>query len=427
MTELLLVGLAVLAYALVSDRLAGTVVTAPIVFTGVGVVVGSAGFGWFDPGLEDRTVALLVEATLVLVLFTDAMRIDTGALRQQAGLPGRLLLVGLPLTFGCATAMALVVFGALSLGEAALLAAVLCPTDAALGRAVVEDRRLPVRLRQAINVESGLNDGLILPVITISLAVAAAEAAPGDALTWVRFAAEQIGVGVGVGLGVGLLGGWALARFVAAGHVDPVYRQLATVAVAVVAYATAELTLGNGFLAVFVAGLAVGRTARRYRRQLEHFAEDEGELLSVITFTLFGAVFVGPALELVDVGIVVYAVLSLTVLRIVPVVVSLIGSRTLFETRLFLGWFGPRGLATILFVLIVLEAYDGPGADTISATATLTVLLSVVAHGVTAAPWSGRLARRLEDRATEAPGELHEHGPATEHPTRRRVRVGFRR
>lgn len=418
MTELLLVGVAVVAFALASDRLAGSVITAPMVFTGFGLLVGSAGLGWFDPGLQDTTVTILVEATLVLVLFTDAMRIDVGSLRRHAVLPGRLLLVGLPVSFGFGVAAALLVFGALSLGEAALVAAVLCPTDAALGRSVVEDRRLPVRLRQAVNVESGLNDGLILPVVTIALALAAAEAAPGETLTWVRFAVEQIGVGFAVGAVVGVAGGSLLGRSMSAGHIDPVYRQLGTVAVAVVAYGAAELTFGNGFLAVFVAGLSLGRMAHGHRRELEHFAEEEGELLSIVTFTLFGAVFVAPALELLDLRIVVYSVLSLTVVRIVPVLLALIGSGTLLETRLFLGWFGPRGLATILFVLIVVDTYDGPGVDTVTATATWTVLLSVFVHGVTAAPWSGRLARRL---GTER-RELHEHGPAPEHPTRRRHR-----
>lgn len=418
MTELLLVGSVVFVFGLVSDRLAGTVITTPMVFTGFGLLVGSAGLGWFDPGLQDTTVAILVEATLVLVLFTDAMRIDTGSLRRHATLPGRLLLLALPMSFGVGVAAALLVLGTLSLGEAALVAALLCPTDAALGRSVVEDHRLPGRLRQALNVESGLNDGLILPVVTIALAVAAAEAAPGEAATWVRFAAEQIGVGVAMGAVVGVIGGSVLGRAISAGHIDPVYRQLATVAVAVVAYAGAELSFGNGFLAVFVAGLSLGRMTHGHRRKLEHFAEEEGELLSVITFTLFGAVFVGPALELLDLRIVVYSVLSLTVVRMVPVLLSLIGSGTLVETRLFLGWFGPRGLATILFVLIVLETYDGPGVDIVTATATWTVLLSILVHGVTAAPWSGRLARRLG----AASADLHEHGPVVEHPTRRRHR-----
>ena len=206
MIELLIVGVAVLGYALVSERLAMSPITAPMVFTTIGVIVGTGGFGWFDISLEGEATSALVEATLVLVLFTDAIRIDLRALRRQAALPGRLLGIGLPLTIVAGAFAGMAIVPDLDLVAAALLAAVLAPTDAALGQAVVRDRRLPARIRQNLNVESGLNDGIAVPVVTVLLAAAAAEGA-GQAGGWVGLAARQVGFGVLAGGPSGSSGG----------------------------------------------------------------------------------------------------------------------------------------------------------------------------------------------------------------------------
>ncbi|MEX2626389.1 MAG: cation:proton antiporter, partial [Ilumatobacteraceae bacterium] len=258
------------------------------------------------------------------------------------------------------------------------------------------------------------------PVVTIALGLAAAESTSAGADMWVRFAAEQIGFGLGCGVVIGGLGGWWLQRLVDADHVEGIYRQLATVAIIVMAFAAAHELGGNGFIAAFTAGLAFGHTARDHCTAVEDFAEDEGELLSVVTFTVFGAAFAGPALDQLTWPIALYSVLSLTVVRMLPVLVALWGSGTLVETRLFLGWFGPRGLATVLFALLVLQGLDSPRTDTVVAVATWTVLLSIFVHGATASPWVTRLARRLAAMPEHAP----EVAPVPELPTRRRGHGG---
>lgn len=415
MTELLIIAVVVFGYALVSERLAALPITAPMVFTTVGIIVGVGGFGWFDLELDGEATSILVEATLVLVLFTDAIRIDLRVLRNQAALPTRMLGIGFPLTIAAGTALAAVIIPGINLVEAALLAAVLAPTDAALGQAVVSDGRLPIRIRQTLNVESGLNDGIAVPVVTVLLAIAAAETA-GDASDWVGFAARQIGFGILAGIAAGAIGGRLLDHRAAAGRVEGIYRQLATVAIAVAAFALAGVLGGNGFVAAFVAGMSFGHIAREQCSNVQDFTEDEAELLSAITFILFGAVLIGPVLGDFTWWIGLYVVLSLTVIRMVPVLLSLTASGTFLETRLFFGWFGPRGLASILFALLVFEDLDSDAGQAIFTVAAWTVLVSVFAHGLTANWWAGRLAQRLHAETDPMP----EMEPAPDLPTRSR-------
>ncbi len=413
MTELLIIAVAIFGFAMVSERLSMSPVTAPMVFTSIGMLVGSGGFGWFDLELEGEAVSILVEATLVLVLFSDAIRIDLKVLRRQAALPGRLLGVGLPLTILAGTVAGLLLIPDLRLAEAALLAAVLAPTDAALGQAVVSDRRLPVRLRQGLNVESGLNDGIAVPVVTVLLAWAASEGV-GGANDWLELAAKQVGFGVFAGVAVGAVGGRILDHRAVANAVEGVYRQLATIAIAVAAFGLAGVLDGNGFIAAFTAGLMFGRIARNQCSGVQDFTEDEGELLTAITFVVFGAVLIGPMLDQLTWRTAAYALASLTIVRMIPVLIAMTGSRTFFEPRLFLGWFGPRGLASILFALVVVEELQSPAGQTIFSVASWTVLSSVFLHGLTANGWTGRLANRL---ATE-PDPMPENEPVDEMRTR---------
>lgn len=416
MSELLIISIVVFGFAMVSGRLSLSPVTAPMVFTAVGVLLGVVGGQWFHLDLRSEAVTLLVEATLVLVLFTDAVRIDLRVLRSQIMLPARLLGIGLPLTIVLGTLAAAVLFSELTIIEAALIAAILAPTDAALGHAVVSDKRLPVRIRQSLNVESGLNDGIMVPVVTVFLAISATEtgAASGN---WGLFAVQQIGFGILAGVLVGLLGGWLLHRSSKAGYVTEVYRQLASIAIAVAAYTSAGVGGGNGFIAAFVAGLAFSYVARDQRENVQHFTKEEGELLGSITFLVFGAVLAVPVLGALTWQIALYVVLSLTVVRMLPVLIALVGSGTRFETRLFIGWFGPRGLASILFALLVFDQLIGPVANTVFAVAVWTILVSVFAHGVTASPWASRLARRLH----QAPASAPELKKVQEMPTRRHL------
>lgn len=420
MVELLIAAVGIFAFGLFSRPLAMSALTAPMVFTGIGLLVGGAGLGWFDLKPDGETTAVLVEATLVLVLFTDASRIDLRVLREESALPARLLGLGLPMTVVSGTVMALLIFDQLDLTQAALVAAVLAPTDAALGRAVVSDPRLPVRIRQTLNVESGLNDGAMLPLVTVLLALAAEEAqtqAGSGAGQWLAFVAGQLGFGLVCGVLIGAVGAWVLHRQAQAGRVEGIYRQLATLAIAAGAYAGAELVGGNGFVAAFVAGLAFGRVAPHASQDVADFTEDEGELLSSLTFLVFGAVIASPRLGDLTWQILLYAVCSLTIVRMLPVLISLLGSGTRMETRLFLGWFGPRGLASILFALLVLDDLDDPQTGTIVSIAVWTVLISIFAHGVSASGWSARLSRRLHS----GPAEMPEKQPFPELPTRRKL------
>jgi len=417
MSELMIIAIVVFGFAMVSRKLALSPVTAPMVFTAVGLVLGIVGGEWFRLDLESEVVSILVEATLVLVLFTDAVRIDLRTLRKQFLLPIRLLGIGLPLTIILGTVAAAVLFGGLTIIEAALIAAILAPTDAALGQAVVSDKRLPVRIRQGLNVESGLNDGIMVPVVTVLLAIAAVETSSAGGANWGAFAAQQIGFGILFGGVVGFLGGWILNRFASAGFVDGIYRQLATIAIAVAAFASAGVVGGNGFIAAFVAGLAFSYVAHEECRNVQDFTEDEGELLGSVTFLVFGAVLAAPVLTSLTWQIALYVVLSLTVVRMIPVLIALAWSRTRFETRLFIGWFGPRGLASILFTLLVFDQLSGTVADTVFSVAVWTIMVSVFAHGMTASPWTSRLARRLGDAPTSAPEKVH----VQEMPFRRRI------
>lgn len=380
----------ILGYALVSKRLAGWSVSGPLVFVMAGIVLGPSALGIVGGDFDEGGVELLAKATLILILFVDATRIDLRVLRKQLAIPARMLGVGLPLTVITGALIGAVVLSDLTVLEAALVAAILAPTDAALSQAVVSDKRVPVRIRQGLNVESGLNDGLMLPVIAILTAFAGSNSGLESTSHWVEFVSRQVGFGVLFGVAVGAAGGLALDYFVKRGWVEGALRQIGTLAIAVGAFAVAEIVEGNGFVAAFVAGLAFGYVAKDHCETAADFTDDEGQLLALLTFLFFGALLVGPRVDELTFQIAAYALLSLTVIRMIPVAVSLIGMRLEAPTIGFLGWFGPRGLASILFGLFVVENAELAGSETILVVVTWTVLASVVLHGVTAVPFSRR-------------------------------------
>jgi NhaP-type Na+/H+ or K+/H+ antiporter len=376
-----------------------------MVFVAFGVAIGSLDV-FSTETMSDGVIRVLAEATLVLLLFTDAIRIDLRKLRPQIDLPARLLGIGLPLTVIAGTFIAKLIFSDFSWAEAALVAAILSPTDAALGQAVVSSSRVPVRIRQVINVESGLNDGLMLPVITLLLALAASGYELGrETSEWIEFAARQIGFGVLVGVVIGYAGGRLLDVFSQRGWVEGAFRQLATLAIGVVAFAAAEPFEGNGFVAAFVAGLAFGVAAREHCSGAYDFAEDEGQLLALLTFMFFGAAIALPALDQLTFPIALYAIASLTIVRMIPVATSLLGAGLRTVTMGFVGWFGPRGLASILFGLFILEEAEMGVNDEIFLIVTWTVLISVFAHGLTAVPLAARYGSWFERHHAERMAE----------------------
>ena len=403
MVDLMVLAAVVFAFGLVSRRLEGTVLTAPIVFVVAGFVLGPAGLGLVEFKLDDHTVLLIGEVALAIVLFTDAASTNLSALQQNEALPLRLLGIGMPLTIVLGTMVAALLLTDLTLWEAAIVGTVLAPTDAALGQAVVSNPRVPVRIRQALNVEAGLNDGLSVPFLALFLTLAEAEAEHLSAYIWIRFALEQVGFGILVGAGVGLAGGWLVGWASQRGWMNDSFQRLALLALALIAWALADQIGGNGFIAAFVGGLVVGPTVERVGERVIQFTEEEGQLLSLSVFFIFG-VFVLGAIQPLSWEVALYALLSLTLIRMLPVALSLYGTHLRRVSVLFAGWFGPRGLASIVLGLIVVEeAPLLPGRDEIVAVVALTVLLSVLLHGVTAAPLSAVYGRRVQGMVADAP------------------------
>lgn len=391
-----------LAFAAISGRVNGTPVTAPIVFTLGGLLFGVHAIGLIDVESTAETVRLLAEVTLALVLFSDASKVNASTLRTEIALPARLLGIGLPLTIAAGFGAALVVLVDLSWPEALLLAVILAPTDAALGQAVVTLPILPSRIRQGLNVESGLNDGICVPLFLIVLAIAQAEAGAIGNGAAVRLVAEQIGYGVVVGAGAGALAAGLLLTAGARRMIDPMWLQIIPPAAAALAYTVAVPLGGSGFIAAFVGGLTFGALRRRAstveKDDPERLLDEGGDLFNAVTFIVFGAVLLGPALAHISWAAVGYAIASLTVVRMLPVAVALIGTRSPIATIGFVGWFGPRGLATIVFVILILEEPGTlPHESLLMTTAVLTIALSVLAHGVTAAPLANRYAAWATD------------------------------
>ena len=322
----------------------------------------------------------------------------------------------MPLTIAAGTLAGLALFPMLGLWTAAALATMLAPTDAALGLPVVSNRRLPSRIRQGLNVESGLNDGVCVPLLIIFLTIAQAEEGAGDVHA-VKVVLEEIGFGALGGIVAGVLGAWVLRTFAGRGWIDHTWQQIIGVATPMLAYTVADALGGSGFIAAFVAGMVFGAIARDRARHSTFLGEQSGELLNAVTFLLFGAVLLGPGLTDLDWRVALYVALSLTVVRMLPVALALLGTGMRRVTVGFLGWFGPRGLASIVFVLIILEDTQLPERPLFLTVVTWTVAVSVYAHGLTASPGASRYAdwyaRHSADHKT-----MPESIPAPEHRVR---------
>jgi NhaP-type Na+/H+ or K+/H+ antiporter len=388
-TTVFLLAAALFGWGALSARLERADLTAPIVFVAVGFALSR--WAPLDAHLEAEALKVLTEVTLVWVLFSDAAQVGLRELRADAAVYVRLLAVALPVTVVLGWALAAGVVGGLSVWLALFVGAALAPTDAALGAAIMGDRRVPSRVRRIVNVESGLNDGIVTPVVLLAIAGAAAAEHGGG----VGHAVLELLVGVLAGAAVGAAGGWLLR--VARRHdwVDEAFGGPAVLALAVAAYAGALVVGGNGFVAAFVAGTAFGAAAGPGRPQGVHYVEQTAGLAGLLVWTFVGAVAVPRLVDAPAWRLALYAVLSLTVVRMLPVAVALLGSGLQRRAALFIGWFGPRGLASVVFALLALEEL-GPDADRAVAVVVATVLLSVVAHGLSAAPLAGRVGPTLQ-------------------------------
>jgi sodium/hydrogen antiporter len=387
-TDLALLAAVGLVYAIVSGRLGRTILTPAIVFLTAGIVLGDAVLGWFTIAPSGTALRLIAETTLALVLFTDAARVDVRALRRELAVPARLLGIGLPLTIAAGLAAALVTLPGLTPIEAALLAIAVAPTDAALGAAVVSDERVPSRIRQGLNVESGLNDGLCVPLLLVALAFTSAEG--GGESAPVQLVLEEIVFGVLGGLAAGGLGALGLRVARERQWVAGVWAPVAPLMIVGLAYGLATVLHGSGLIATFVAGLAFGTILAAGDEETASLAETLGNAMSAFTFLIFGATVVPVTLVGLTVGPIIFAVLALTVVRMLPVAIALLGLGARLPTVGFLGWFGPRGLASIVFAVLILQAGPIPHLPLILATITVTILISVYAHGLTALPLTNR-------------------------------------
>lgn len=413
MSEVGIFAAVLFAYSLLSRRLERISVSAPMAMVAAGIALGPDALDLVDIELTGETGLLVAEIALVVVLFADAARIDPATLREEEGLPLRLLGIGMPLTIALGTAAGALLLTEIEFWEAAMIAAVLAPTDAALGQAVVSSDRVPRRIRQAVNVESGLNDGLSIPFLFLFTGLALSEA-DVDAVGWLGFAAEQIGIGAAIGIGAGLAGGWLVDRSNLRRWITPTFGQISMLALAVGAWALAGELGGNGFIAAFTAGLAAGRIAKAHSAAITDFTEDEGQLLNLAVFFLFGISALG-FLEGAGWEVFLYGALSLTVIRMLPAAIALATSSLRPASVAFVAWFGPRGLASIILALIVIEEQPGlPAISTLFAAMTVTVLASVVAHGVTARPLTRAYGRRMAELG-EDEAEMR---PALEVPVR---------
>jgi len=370
-------------------RISTLPVTSPMIFVAAGVLLGADGLGWLSLELESESVALLAEFTLALLLFSDASRIDVRRLRASAEIPTRLLLIGLPLTVAVGTLIAALLLTDLSWAEAALVAAILAPTDAALGEAVVTNTAVPARIRQALNVESGLNDGLVVPAVAVFTSLAAGIELDDPGV----FVGEAL-TDIGLGLLIGAATAFAIAKIAttAMDHrwSDAEGYRLLSLGGAMLGFAGADAAGGNGFIAAFVCGFLVRVFMGQPVDEQTELAEDAGQIGAAATFIVFGALLVWPALEELTVPVALCAVGTLTIGRMLPVWMALLGSGLRIRTVAFIGWFGPRGLASMVFGLLLFQEESLESPDDLFSVIVLVIVASVVLHGATAAPMSDR-------------------------------------
>jgi len=415
MTGIAIVLAVCVVYGLTARTLDKASITAPIALVTAGIVFGDGGFKVIHVTAGAESVKGLAEITLAVLLFADASSVSLRDAEGDAGLPGRLLGIGLPLTMGLG-ALAAHALLPVNWAEAALVSCILAPTDAALGLAVVTNPAVPARIRRALNIESGLNDGIATPFVVFFLTVVVAEAGAGH---WVTGALRDILVGIAFGAALGWVTGTVAGRARRSGRSTSATDAMIVLSVALLSFAGAVAMEANGFVAAFVAGAAFGAASGDTLREPMQFTEDVGLFLSLAVWVVFGAVFAGPVLRGgVHLRPVAYAVLSLTVIRMVPVALALVGAKLRPDTVGFVGWFGPRGLASVVFTLLAFEELHGSaGARELAEVATWTILLSVFAHGLSAGPLSTWYSARLG----RAPHDTPELAATAEVTTRRRA------
>jgi len=405
-------------YALVSGRLNRSIISGPMFFAAVGIAAAAVALELGEASTGDVTgvAQIALEMTLALVLFTDAMATNISSWRDQGELPSRLLTVGMPLIIVAGAIVAIGLFPEFTLVGALIVATILAPTDAALGKPVVSNKRVPGRIRQALNIESGLNDGIALPFLLFFIAIAEAE----EGANLITLLLSEVGIAIIVGISIGWVFARALVLSSERGWMLPIWRQIAVVTIPVLAYVAADELGGSGFIATFVGGLIFGRIVLASYPDIADFAEDLTEILVMVAFMIFGGLLLQPRLGDFPWEMLVYALLSLTLVRMLPVAISMIGKHLRLPTILYMGWVGPRGLASLIFAAVVIEEADLPGVDLMVPVVMLTVALSILLHGITAYIGSNSYADWYEQQE-EVHDQMNESGDDHSIPRRRRI------
>jgi NhaP-type Na+/H+ or K+/H+ antiporter len=397
--ELAVLALFIFCYSLVAGRVERAAASGPIVFVIAGLLMGPLALGWFDGSVSNTGLRVLADLTLALILFMDAANANLAILKRQFRIPSRMLLFGLPGVIFLGTLTAALLFDTLSLFEAAILGTILAATDAALGKAVVTNKAVPTQIREGLNIESGLNDGLCVPILFVFITLALGSSTEGGStLLALKLVAGELGIGLVVGLGLTAIGTWAFRWCQDKGWVTEIWKQVTVVALAIACFSVAQSLHGSGYIAAFTGGLLFGFKAKDATHRLVLAAEGTGETLALMTWFVFGTAVIGQSVEYFTWEMLVYALLSLTVIRVLPIYLSLSGTGESAASKLFLGWFGPRGLASIVFAIIVINK-DVPGGEFIAMVVVLTVFLSLVAHGISANPLAKLLGQKEGKKA----------------------------
>ncbi|MCL1143595.1 cation:proton antiporter [Shewanella gaetbuli] len=394
--ELAILAAFTLCYSLVAGRFERSMISGPMVFVVVGFVLGPSVLNWIGQGMDGMAIRIFADITLAIVLFCDASNSNLKVLKNHINLPTRMLLYGLPGSIMLGFAVGYLLFPDLTIFEIAALATMLAATDAALGKAVVSSPVVPAKLREGLNIESGLNDGICVPILLVFLALAAGSVAEGEVSELaVHFLVEELGIGLAVGLGVTFIGVKLIKWSHSKGWITDVWSQNIVLSLALSAFALSQELGGSGYIAAFSGGLLFGYLCQEHKHKLLLPTEGIGEIMALLTWFLFGALIIGKAFHEFTWTMLIYALLSLTIIRMLPIFLVLGKKGGNVSSRLFLGWFGPRGLASIVFVIIMLDK-DLPGGEFIAMTVMCTVFISLIAHGMSAQPLAKWISKRAD-------------------------------
>jgi sodium/hydrogen antiporter len=386
---LLVFGALLAIAAALSGLMHGTVLSISVLAVALGIGLAEAGVVTVEA--TDRAIVQLIELALILTLFSDGLFVERELLRVHWGPVTRAIVLAMPITLGLLALAAHSIFTELSWGEALLLAAVLSPTDPVVTSTVVTSRRVPALVRHTLNLESGLNDGLALPFVLFFLVLAQPGGEAGHA------AAKLLGeaaFGVLVGVVVGYVGG-RLHHYLPGGGITTRYEGIYAVGFGLVAFGLADVTIGNGFIATFVAGIVMGAAEHEIPDAFVVFAENISAILQVITFFVFGALIVATGYGGDVWRLAIFVAFALLVARPLAIAIAFLRERLPTAHKAFIAWFGPKGAASMLFALFVLRSTVSRHS-VIFAIAAYTILCSILAHGLTDTVGARWVERRVE-------------------------------